>query len=291
MRRRIARAAWLLLGLQISSFLLLQSQEQRSLASNVIQVLCCFTAAAFSFSAARRSRDLARTFWGLFFLAFLAYGTSNIVWTYYENWLHATVPASPISQFLYLCYDAPIVMALFLREGEDPSGLDWQRSLDFVQMLLVAFLLYYDFLFLRAVEAGPHSLDVMEQVTTNAVNFILAGAFVARSYWGRGSLVRSLSRRMAVYFVVYALAASVGDYALTFIQTNSGSWTSLAWTVPFLVAAMLAAGFEQPERHHEEVAAVDWNERRFLWKSIGLAIVPLSVWGLEITTGSSLTEA
>ena len=50
------------------------------------------------------------------------------------------VPPSPISQFLYLCYDAPIVMALFLREGEDPSGLDWQRSLDFVQMLLVAFL-------------------------------------------------------------------------------------------------------------------------------------------------------
>ena len=103
MRRRIARAAWLLLALQIGAFLLLRSQEQRSLASNVIQVLCCFTAAAFSFSAAWRSRDLARTFWGLFFLAFLAYGTSDIVWTYYENWLHATVPSSPISQFLYLC--------------------------------------------------------------------------------------------------------------------------------------------------------------------------------------------
>jgi len=284
-RRRIAQAAWLLLAVQIGGFLLLQSQEQRSLASNVVQVLCCLTAAGFSFFAALRSRDLARTFWGLFALAFLAYGTSNIVWTYYENWLHATVPSSPISQFLYLCYDAPIVMALFLREGEDPSGLDWQRSLDFVQMLLVAFLMYYDFLFLRAVEAGPHSLDVMEQATTNAVNFILAVAFLARSYWGRGSLVRSLSRRMAVYFVVYALAAGVGDYALTFIHTNSGSWTSLAWTVPFLVAAMLAAGYEQPEEHHEEVAPVDWNERRFLLKSAGLAVVPLSVWALALRAG------
>lgn len=285
MRRRIAQAAWLLLAIQIGAFLLLRSQERRSLASNVVQVLCCLTAAAFSFSAARRSRDLARTFWGLFGLAFLAYGTSNIVWTYYENWLHTTVPSSPISQFLYLCYDAPIVMALFLREGEDPSGLDWQRSLDFVQMLLVAFLLYYDFLFLRAVEAGPHSLDVMEQATTNAVNFLLAGAFLARSYWGRGSLVRSLSRRMAVYFVVYALAAGVGDYALTFVHTNSGSWTSLAWTVPFLVAAMLAAGYEQPEERHEEVAPADWNERRFLLKSAGLAIVPLSVWALALRAG------
>src|ERR1700746_1917449 len=181
MRRWIARAAWLLLALQIGGFLLLRSQEQRSLASNVIQILCCFTAAAFCFSAARRSRDLARTFWGLFGLAFLSYGTSNIVWTYYENWLHAPVPASPVSQFLYLCYDAPIVMALFLREGEDPSGLDWYRSLDFVQMVMGPFLIYYDFLFLRALPAGRHSLELMEQGMTNVLNFMLAAAFVMRS--------------------------------------------------------------------------------------------------------------
>src|SRR5260370_1269299 len=133
-----------------------------------------------------------------------------------------------VARAAWVLFGLQIGAFLLLRSQEQPS-------LDFVQMLLVAFLLYYDFLFLRAVEAGPHSLDVMEQVTTNAVNFILAGAFLARSYWGRGSLVRSLSRRMAVYFVVYAFAASVGDYALTFIKTNSGSWTSLAWTVPFLV--------------------------------------------------------
>jgi signal transduction histidine kinase len=282
MRRQIARAVWVLVAVQIAAFLLVQSSALRSQISNIIQVLCCFTAAAFSFSAARRSRDLARTFWGLFALAFTAYGISNIAWSYYENWVHQPVPSSQISQFLYLCYDAPIVMALFLREGDDPSGFDWQRSLDFVQMLLVAFLLYYDFLFLRAVEAGPQSLDVMEQATANAVNVILAVAFLTRSYWGRASMVRSLCRRMSVYLVVYALAAGVGDYALTFINTNSGSWTSLAWTVPFLVAAMLAVGYEQPEQSHLEVAATDWNERRFLLKSTGLAIMPLSVWALAL---------
>src|SRR6266576_1928440 len=212
MSRRIAWAAWLLVVVQVAGVLLLGPGTARDLVSNLVQIASCLTAAAFCFSAFRRSRNLARTFWILFAVAFVAYAVSNVVWTYYEDWLGQRVPASPISQFLYLCYDAPIVMALFLREGEDPSGLDSYRSLAFVQMLLVAFLLYYDFLFLRAVEAGPHSLDVMEQVTTNAVNFILAGAFLARSYWGRGSLVRSLSRRMAGYFVVYAFGASVGGY-------------------------------------------------------------------------------
>ncbi len=282
MRRRIARLAWVLAVAQVAAFLLIRSESFRSLVSNIIQILCCFTAAAFSLAAARRSRDLARTFWGLFGFAFTAYGISNIVWSYYENWLHAPVPASPISQFLYLCYDAPVVMALFLREGEDPSGLDWQRSLDFVQMLMVVFLLYYDFLFLRALQAGPHSLDVMEQAMTNVLNFILAGAFLARCYWGHSSLVRSLCRRMSVYFIVYALGAGIGDYALTFINTNSGSWSSLAWTIPFLLATMLAADYEQPKGGQSDVPTVDWNERRFLLKNVGLAIMPLSVWALAL---------
>jgi signal transduction histidine kinase/CheY-like chemotaxis protein len=282
MLRRMAWAAWILVVLQIAGFLLIGSEALRALASNLIQIAACFTAAGFCVVASRRSRLLGRTFWILFAFAFTAYGVSNVVWAYYENWLRLPVPASPVSQFLYLCYDAPIVMALFLREGEDPSGLDWQRSLDFVQMLMVAFLIYYDFLFLRALPAGPHSLEVMEQAMTNVLNFVLACAFLARGYWARTALVRSLCRRMAVYFIVYALAAGVGDYALTFIHTNSGSWSSLAWTVPFVVAAMLAAGFEQPVEPATDVAREPWSERKFLLRSIGLAIMPLTVWALAL---------
>ncbi len=87
---------------------------------------------------------------------------------------------------------------------------------------------------------------------------------------------------MAVYFIVYALAAGIGDYALTFVHTNSGSWPSLAWTVPFLVAAMLAAGFVQPVEPTTEVAREPWSERKFLLRSIGLAIMPLTVWALAL---------
>ena len=283
--RRVAFAAGSLVVLQIASFLLIPSELWRSVASNVIQTACCFTAAAFCLLAARRSHELARTFWGLFALAFTAYGISNIVWTYYEDWTRTSIPASVISQFLYLCYDAPIIMALFLREGEDPSGLDWQRSLDFVQMLMVAFLVYYDFLFLRALQSGPHSLEVMEQIMTNVLNFVLAAAFLARSYWGQTALVRSLCRRMVIYFIVYAVCASVGDYALTFFDTNSGSWSSLAWTVPFIVAAILAAGYEPAEHTEPEVRVAEWNRKKFLLKNLGLAIMPLTVWGLALRAG------
>jgi signal transduction histidine kinase/CheY-like chemotaxis protein len=280
--RRIGLAAWLLVVLQIGSFLVLGPGSPRALVSNLIQIAACLTAAGFCFYVSRRSREMARTFWVLFAFAFTAYGISNVVWTYYENWLHQPVPASPVSQFLYLCYDAPIVMALFLREGEDASGLDWYRSLDFVQMLMVAFLVYYDFLFLRTLPGGVHRLELMEQGMTNVLNFVLAAAFVVRSFWARSRLVRSLCRRMSFYLIVYALAAGVGDYALTFIHTNSGSWSSLAWTVPFVVAAVLAAGFEPPAEAAPEIPTETWNERSFLLKNAGLAVMPLTVWALAI---------
>jgi signal transduction histidine kinase/ActR/RegA family two-component response regulator len=282
MSRRIAWAAWLLVLIQVAGFLLLGPGTSRDLVSNLIQIASCLTAAAFCFSAFRRSRNVARTFWILFSVAFVAYAVSNVVWTYYENFLGQAVPASPISQFLYLCYDAPIVMALFLREGEDPSGLDWYRSLEFVQMLMVAFLIYYDFLFLRALPAGEHSLELMEQGLTNVLNFVLAAAFALRSIWARAPLVRALCRRMSVYLIVYALAAGVGDYALTFIHTTSGSWSSLAWTVPFVVAAILAAGFEQPAETAAGVPVEHWNKRALLLKNIGLGVMPLTAWALAI---------
>jgi len=285
MRRRIASFAWILVALQVAAFLLL-GEPFRTWASNIVQVACCVVAAAFCFEASRRSPGLDKTFWGLFAIAFSAYGISNIIWTYYENWLNAPVPASPLSQFLYLCYDAPIVMALFLREGEDPSGLDWQRSLDFVQMLMLTFLVYYDFLFLRARQGGTHSLEVMEEGMTNVLNFVLVVAFLARSYWGRTALVRNLCRKMSVYFIVYTIAAGIGDYALTFINANSGSWSSLAWTVPFIVAAWLAASYEPRRYEPIEVPRREWKKRSFLLKNIGLAIMPLTVLALAMRAGS-----
>jgi len=282
MSRRIVWAAWVLVVIQVAGFVFLKPGSPRALLSNITQIAACFTAAGCCLAASRRSRDMARTFWVLLAVSFASYGLSNVVWTYYENWRQSPVPFSPISQFLYLCYDAPLVMALFLRESDDPSGLDWQRSLDFVQMLMVAFLIYYDFLFLRALHRGLHSLELMEQAMTNILNFVLAGAFVLRSYWGRTPLVRSLCRRASVYLVVYALAAGVGDYALTFIHATSGAWSSLAWTVPFIVAAILAAGFDPSAETASKVPAESWNQRTFLLKNIGLAVMPLTVWALAL---------
>jgi len=275
---------WLLPVLQAAGFLLLRSGAPRDAFSSLLQIAASAVAAAYCGLAARRAKYVARTFWTLFALAFVAYAISAVTWAYFESWMGVPVPVSAISQFLYLCYDAPIVIALLLRSNGRSSGLAWPRALDFIQLLLICFLLYYDFLFLRAQSGGRLQQAVLEQNLSNALNFALAIFFVARSFLASTPLIRSLCRRMSAYMVVYTVAAAIADYAQTSAHTTSGSWVALAWTVPFALAATLAAGFRREPEPDREVEAEPVG-KTFLWSHLALAVMPLTVWALAMRSG------
>ena len=250
----------------------------------MLQIAAAFTAAAYCGAVARRWQHVARVFWIFFATAFAAYGISAIEWAYYESWLHAPVPISSVSQFLYLCYDAPLVMVLLLRRRGRSSGLSWARALDYIQILLILFLSYYNFLYLRELPRGSHQLVLLEQYVSNTLNFLLAGVFVARSFWASSPLIRQLCRRMSAYMVFYAVAAAVADYAIAAAHATSGSWTSLAWTAPFALASSLAAGF-RTELDAEPPESTFPVTRPVVWQQLSLAILPITIWILALQAG------
>jgi PAS domain S-box-containing protein len=275
---------WLIPLAQASGFLLLPPGPQRDAFSNLLQIAAAFAAAVYCGIVASRWQHVARVFWTFFATAFAAYGISAIEWAYYESWLNAPVPISSVSQFLYLCYDAPLVMVLLLRRRGRSSGLSWARALDYLQILLIFFLLYYNFLFLRELPRGSHQLVLLEQYVSNTLNVVLAGAFVARSFWASSPLVRELCRRMSAYMVFYALVAAVADYAIASTHATSGSWTALAWTTPFALAASLAASYrsgleaEPPESTFPVTKPI-------VWQQLSLAILPITIWILALEAG------
>ncbi len=275
---------WLLPLLQIVLFLFLLPGPNRDAASNLLQIVAAFMAAGYCAVTANRNEDVARTFWTLFALAFTAYGISNIEWAYYESWLRVPVPVSSVSQFLYLCYDAPIVMALFLRKKGSSSGLAWTRALDYIQLLLIFFLLYYNFLFLRELPNGRHQLDLLEQYLSNTLNFVLTAAFFARSLWADSPLIRKLCRYISAYMLVYAIGAGLADYSIIAAKTTSGDWVTLAWTVPFSLASVLAAGFHSDPEPELKMQSTAKNPVTPWWQ-LGLALLPLTVWVLAMRIG------
>jgi PAS domain S-box-containing protein len=275
---------WLVPLAQAAGFLLLPTGPQRDAFSNLLQIAAAFAAAAYCGIVASRWQHVARVFWIFFATAFAAYGISAVEWAYYESWLHAPVPISSVSQFLYLCYDAPLVMVLLLRRRGRSSGLSWARVLDYLQILLIFFLLYYNFLFLRELPRGRHQLVLLEQYVSNALNFVLAGAFVARSCWAASPLIRQLCRRMSAYMVFYALVAAIADYAIASTHATSGSWTALAWTTPFALAASLAASFNT-EFEAEPPESTFPITKPLVWQQLSLAILPITIWILALQAG------
>ena len=275
---------WLIPLAQTLGFLLLPYGPRRDAFSNLLQIAAALTAAAYCGLTAGRTQHVARVFWTFFATAFAAYAISAVEWAYYESWLHAAVPISSVSQFLYLCYDAPIVMVLLLRRRGRSSGLSWARALDYIQFLLIFFLFYYNFLYLRELPRGGHQLALLEQYVSNTLNLILAGAFVARSFWASSPLIRQLCRRMSVYMVFYAAVAAIADYAIATAGAPSGSWTALAWTTPFALAATLAAGFRSEFEPEPPESTFPVTKPSF-GQQLSLAILPITIWILALQAG------
>src|SRR6267154_2415651 len=106
-----------------------------ALASSVIEFALLLLATAACFEAAARTAGYARRFWRLMGVAFGLYAAGQVLATYYDSVLHASLVEWWPSDVLFLYHVAPMAMALFLAEDSAESRVyRWQRWLDFLQI-------------------------------------------------------------------------------------------------------------------------------------------------------------
>src|SRR6266446_852781 len=97
-----------------------------ALASGVIEFTLIVLAAAACFQAAGRASGFARRFWRLMGIAFALYSAGQVIATYYDSVLHASLVEWWPSDVLFLYHVAPMAMALFL--ADDSAGLIFYKS-------------------------------------------------------------------------------------------------------------------------------------------------------------------
>src|SRR5713226_8973785 len=85
-----------------------------ALASSVIEFVLLLLAVAACFEAAARAEGYARRFWRLMGVAFALYAAGQVLATYYDSVLHASLLEWWPSDVLFLYHAAPMVIALFL---------------------------------------------------------------------------------------------------------------------------------------------------------------------------------
>src|SRR3989441_2957950 len=220
-----------------------------ALASSIIEFVLIVLTAAACFQASGRASGFARRFWRLMGIAFALYSAGQVLATYYDSVLHASLKEWWPSDIFFLYHYAPMAMALFLADDSAESRVyRWQRWLDFVQIGIVSFSAYFFFLYLplRSVRR-PEDINALYWWVFTSRNFILALTFVLRALLTKSRLVRSLFGRMALFLVLFGIGDSVFVYAQTWQGLQFGTWYELLWTLPRTLMVWLAASWVAPK--------------------------------------------
>ena len=242
--RYLALVALAVLASHALSVVFLGGSTLGSLLGNLLQIFASFLAAAMCLRAARRSTGFTQSFWTLVGFGMGVWGLADIGWSYYEIALHREPPPGSIIRFVFDTHGMFFVMALFLNQEKTTSHVENEEMLDFVQIGILFFLIYFGMYCLPSFELSSRAALRREFFVTNSEN---AGIILlAILQWLRGRLpdVRKLYGGLALYFLVYTIGAAVADQIQIQGEILTGNWFDFAWTIPLLFGAFWAATWQ-----------------------------------------------
>ena len=232
-----------LLLLHIFVLLVARSFSFISLLSNLIQFFCAALATVACVSAARCAKQFARHFWLLFAAGCGLWGLAQLLATYYDSILHAGLQQPWPSDVIFFLAMAPLAMTLFIDKERGFDWKQWPRIFDLLQVVILTLAAYlFTFETPAAWQQGWRgSLAVDSWVPDTAQAMILFVTFAAAAMWSKHRTARTLYLRMAIFLFTYLCGAIPYLYLQSNLKVHTGTLMDLAWSVPFLVATVLAA--------------------------------------------------
>src|SRR3954470_2057441 len=222
-------------------------ESTRLTASDALELLLCAVAAAACVVTARASQGFARHFWWLVGGAVAAWGLSQGIWTWYELVNVPEAKQLPTDVLFFFSY-TPLALTLLLETEPERRRIDWQRTLDLVQFGIVLFAAYMYFFYL------PARVDTVEQNATwrlaylfNSRNLYLIIGCTLRATLSRSKQVRQLFTRLTAFIVVYSVCSAFANIARMRWHVDGGHWTTVAWSLPFVLLTILAVTWHQTE--------------------------------------------
>ena len=245
--RRLGLGALAVVALHVCTTLLFGTRPLGSLFGNLLQVFCSLLAAAMCFRAAGRVHGFSQSFWILVGVGMGVWGVADLGWMCSELVLHAVPEPGSIVRFLFDTQGMFFVMAIFLNQDKEDAKVDLEEALDFVQIGILFFFIYFGSYFLPAAILGPHAALSREMT----VVFLIDGGIVLLCLvqWRRGRLpqVRALYGGLALYILIYWAFSSAAEYLQRSREQLTGTWLDLAWSLPLLYGAYWAATWEPME--------------------------------------------
>ena len=211
---------------------------------NLLQTTASLLAAALCFRASRKVAGFSQSFWMLVGFGMGMWGLANAGWAYHEIFLGSEPPPGSMVRFLFDTQGMFFVMAIFLNQEKTSAHVEAEEALDFVQIGILFFLIYFGMYYLPALNlptAAALEREVWVDMWGDAGIILLAGL-----QWKRGRLpeVRRLYGGLALYHIIYTSGWLLADLLHENQYTHTGSWFDLGWTIPLLYGAYWAVRWE-----------------------------------------------
>jgi len=136
------------------------------------------------------------------------------------------------------------VMAIFLDQQKRSSEIDLEEALDFIQIGILFFFVYFGMYYLPASALNTSGALHRETVVMAwmSVGVIALGLV----QWRRARVPEAerLYGGLVIYFLFYSLFGTGVELLEVERQTQTGTWFDLAWSLPLLLAAFWAGTWQ-----------------------------------------------
>jgi PAS domain S-box-containing protein len=288
MSRKLLIVAVSVFGLQAGEILILGTSPAGSLLANLLQLVACAIGMAMAFGASIRGRGLTRPFWRLIGLGLAMWGVANLGWMYYENWLHAPVPALSTIRILFDSQGVFFAIALFLDKEKDSPNFDAETLLDSLQVAIVFFSAFFGMYYVQLLSgvSGPGP-DLFMAWIYQVINVALTVAAAIATLGVHTRRLRTLYGGMTAFLLINTISSGTADYMQTVHNVPTGTWYDLGWSFPFLACAIWASRWHEPAETTEKATRPGGKTLGTLAiKNVMMALAPLIVLAVVAQLGA-----
>jgi PAS domain S-box-containing protein len=239
--------------------------------SNGIQSMLGIVAVLALVEAGRISERFAQRVWFLSALSVGIYSAGQALFTFYR--IHAIGPH--ITDPFFFFWMVPLLAAAAL-DSDGREGFDLAAVLDCAQLVLLAIALHL-FVFGDASrwQTQAEQMSFLKWKMRLLRDLVVLGCLWGRTLASGSRQSRALFFRLGTFYLAYTMADAIYLYAEASRRINPGTWFDILWSVPRLLAVILALTWRPPEEVGPRRTATDWRRMVVLyWAPV---MVPLAV--------------
>ncbi|HVO56157.1 MAG TPA: PAS domain S-box protein [Dongiaceae bacterium] len=244
MPRKLSILAAAIVVLHIVGVLVLGRSVAGSLFGNTLQNLSAFAAMFVCWSAMRRASGFARSFWGLVGAGVGVWGVANLGWTYYEVVLHREPPELSFVRFLFDTQGAFFAMAILLDQDQSEKEVDPGFLIDALQLVIIFLFVFAGLYYVPSLALNPGDALIREYwVALGQLGVLFIIALLRRSLTASREAKR-LYGGLAAYLLVYTLGSGSAYLIQWRVESPTGTFMDLCWSIPLLWAMLWAASWK-----------------------------------------------